>query len=285
MGKLKAKDTVLLNYPVDYVYRVVTDIAAYHQWWPHEIKFELEYLDPAVIGTTINIQNGALVKWRSKITGFKINKLLAIDYIDGAWTGKTQWRFEDSGSGTLLTMEIDLEPNKLWLSVVAKAVNLGKRHSRQMKKIFQNLDKYLAVKASAYKETSGKNSVKISHIDHIVLTVSDIERTCAFYHDILGMEIVTFAEGRKALKFGKQKINLHEAGREFEPKAKQPVPGSADVCFITERKIDDVAVILQKKNIEIIAGQEARTGAMGNLRSVYFRDPDGNLVELAEYIK
>ncbi|WP_449233744.1 VOC family protein [Azospirillum doebereinerae] len=121
----------------------------------------------------------------------------------------------------------------------------------------------------------------IVRIDHVVLTVASIEATCAFYSRVLGMEVVTFAEGRKALSFGAQKFNLHEVGREFDPKAHRPTAGSADFCLITETPLDDVVAHLAAQNVVIEDGPVERTGAAGPIRSVYFRDPDGNLVEVA----
>ncbi|MBO6783510.1 MAG: VOC family protein [Alphaproteobacteria bacterium] len=123
--------------------------------------------------------------------------------------------------------------------------------------------------------------MKIDSLDHLVLTVASIETTCDFYARALGMEAVTFEGGRTALNFGKQKINLHLAGHEFEPKAGRPTPGSGDLCFLTGTPIDEVAAHLKSLQIEIIEGPVPRTGATGPLRSVYFRDPDGNLIEVA----
>lgn len=123
--------------------------------------------------------------------------------------------------------------------------------------------------------------MKIDRIDHFVLTVRDPEATCAFYSRVLGMHPVTFAGGRKALAFGNQKINLHQAGREFEPKAERPVPGSADFCLITSVPLAEVMAHLESCGVAIIEGPVARTGATGPLRSVYFRDPDSNLVEVS----
>lgn len=123
--------------------------------------------------------------------------------------------------------------------------------------------------------------MKIDRIDHFVLTVRDPEATCAFYSRVLGMHPVTFAGGRKALAFGNQKINLHQAGREFEPKAERPVPGSADFCLITSVPLAEVMAHLESCGVAIIEGPVAKTGAMGPLRSVYFRDPDSNLVEVS----
>jgi catechol 2,3-dioxygenase-like lactoylglutathione lyase family enzyme len=124
----------------------------------------------------------------------------------------------------------------------------------------------------------------IDHIDHLVLTVADIEATCRFYDAVLGMQVETFGEGRKALKFGNQKLNLHQKGNEFEPKALVPTPGAIDICFITSDPIEQVKRELEVKNVKT-EGIVERTGACGPMRSLYFRDPDGNLVEVSNYIK
>ncbi|WP_221224055.1 VOC family protein [Paenibacillus rhizosphaerae] len=126
-------------------------------------------------------------------------------------------------------------------------------------------------------------NININRIDHLVLTVSDIDQTCEFYSRVLGMRTVTFGEGRKALHFGQQKINLHEAGKEFEPKAKMPMPGTADLCFITDDPIPDVIRHLEYCNVMIEEGPVLRTGALGSITSVYLRDPDGNLIEVSNY--
>lgn len=125
--------------------------------------------------------------------------------------------------------------------------------------------------------------MKISNIDHLVLTVADIDKTIDFYTNILGFEVVTFGDNRKALTFGNQKINLHKKGEEFEPKAENPTTGSADLCFISETDVDDVLEELKHKNIEIIEGVVERTGALGKIKSLYFRDPDLNLIEISNY--
>ncbi|WP_313479715.1 VOC family protein [Stutzerimonas kunmingensis] len=123
--------------------------------------------------------------------------------------------------------------------------------------------------------------MNISHLDHLVLTVADIEKTVDFYTRVLGMQVVTFGEGRKALAFGNQKINLHQAGHEFEPKAERPTPGSADLCFIVATPLDRVIAHLETQGVSIIEGPVQRTGATGPIRSVYVRDPDLNLIELS----
>jgi catechol 2,3-dioxygenase-like lactoylglutathione lyase family enzyme len=125
--------------------------------------------------------------------------------------------------------------------------------------------------------------IRIERLDHLVLTVSSVERTCAFYGSVLSMQIEEFGEGRKALRFGNQKINLHERGHEFEPKARVPMPGSADLCFIAASPLAEVIARLNDLGIPIEQGPVARAGAMGELQSVYIRDPDENLVELATY--
>lgn len=125
--------------------------------------------------------------------------------------------------------------------------------------------------------------MKIDRLDHLVLTVKNVTRTCEFYSKVLGMEIVTFGEGRKALAFGAQKINLHESGKEFEPKAHRPTPGSADLCFITSIPLPKVIEHLHYCGVEIIEGPVKRTGAVGQMLSVYFRDPDMNLIEVSNY--
>ena len=116
--------------------------------------------------------------------------------------------------------------------------------------------------------------MQIDHLDHLVLTVKDIEATCVFYVRVLGMEVVTFGSGRKALAFGKQRINLHERGKEFEPKAILPTSGSADLCFISFTPMSGIIQNLATEHVEIILGPVPRMGAAGALESVYFRDPD-----------
>ncbi len=123
--------------------------------------------------------------------------------------------------------------------------------------------------------------MEIETIDHFVLTVSSIEDTCAFYTKALNMSVIRFGEGRVALGFGQHKINLHEAGLEFDPKATHPTPGSGDFCLVTQTPITDVVDHLTAAGVAIEEGPVSRTGAVGALQSVYIRDPDGNLVEIA----
>jgi catechol 2,3-dioxygenase-like lactoylglutathione lyase family enzyme len=123
----------------------------------------------------------------------------------------------------------------------------------------------------------------IDKLDHLVLTVANISTTCDFYSRVLGMSVVTFGSGRYALSFGDQKINLHETGQEFEPRAAHPTPGSGDICLITSVPLSKVIDHLIACNIPIIEGPVARTGATGPIMSVYLRDPDSNLIEVSTY--
>ena len=123
----------------------------------------------------------------------------------------------------------------------------------------------------------------IMKIDHIVMTVKDLDKTIEFYTNVLGMKLVTFGGNRRALSFGEQKINLHEYGNEFEPKAQEPMPGSVDLCFVIEDPVEEFQEYLRRKEIEIVEGPVQRTGAVGPITSIYIRDPDGNLIELSNY--
>ena len=122
----------------------------------------------------------------------------------------------------------------------------------------------------------------IDHLDHIVLTTARTEQCVDFYTRVLGMKFERFGEARMALKFGAQKITLHEKGREFEPKATMPACGTLDICFIASVPLKDVIARLVNAGVPIIEGPVAKTGARGPIRSVYVRDPDGNLVEISE---
>ncbi len=125
--------------------------------------------------------------------------------------------------------------------------------------------------------------MKTNRIDHLVLTVADIDCTLEFYQRVMGMKKISFGEGRVALCFGQQKINLHQSGREFEPKAGKVQAGSADLCFIVDDPIEDAIEALRVQGIDTIDGPVKRTGATGEIISVYFRDPDDNLIEISNY--
>lgn len=126
--------------------------------------------------------------------------------------------------------------------------------------------------------------MKVQRIDHVVLTVADLDRTLEFYERVLGMTPVSFGEGRRALAFGDQKLNLHQAGREFEPKALRPTPGAIDLCLTTDVPLDEVAAHLRSESVVIEHGPVDKVGARRPLRSLYFRDPDGNLVEVSNEV-
>ena|SRR5262245_9380173 len=127
--------------------------------------------------------------------------------------------------------------------------------------------------------------MRIDSIDHVVLTVKDIDATCKFYTKVLGMEVVTFGENRKALSFGSQKINLQPFGRGSTLVADKPTPGSGDLCFVTSVALPEVIAHLKSCGINLIGGPVERNGARGSMMSVYFRDPDMNLIEVSNYSK
>jgi catechol 2,3-dioxygenase-like lactoylglutathione lyase family enzyme len=122
----------------------------------------------------------------------------------------------------------------------------------------------------------------IDHLDHLVLTTRERERCIDFYTRVMGMQLETFGAGRVAFKYGAQKINLHEYGKEFLPKAAQPTPGSLDLCFISAIPLDQVIERLAQLGVPIEEGPVARTGANWPIRSIYLRDPDQNLIEVSE---
>ena len=126
-------------------------------------------------------------------------------------------------------------------------------------------------------------SIKIDRLDHLVIIVQDISRTCSFYKRVLGFSEINFGDGCKALGFGDQKINLCEYGREPEPAAFRAVPGTADLCFKTSNSMDQIVAHLAECEVDIEEGPVARAGAMGSMMSVYIRDPDQNLIEIAHY--
>jgi catechol 2,3-dioxygenase-like lactoylglutathione lyase family enzyme len=127
--------------------------------------------------------------------------------------------------------------------------------------------------------------MQLQRIDHVVFTVRDIDQICHFYARALGMEVVTFAEGRKALQCGQCKINLHQYGREYEPKAAHPAPGTQDICLIFDTPLSDVIQHLERAGVDILEGPVMRSGALGRIESLYLRDPDGNLIEIARYVE
>jgi catechol 2,3-dioxygenase-like lactoylglutathione lyase family enzyme len=141
----------------------------------------------------------------------------------------------------------------------------------------------VAISARLISSAARSIAMQIERLDHLVLTVADIERTCEFYTRVLGMEVVRFGEGRTALRFGQQKINLHPADNIPGLVANSPTPGSADLCFITAVPISEVTAHLAACGVQIVAGPGPRAGAIGTIQSVYIRDPDLNLVEISNY--
>ena len=129
--------------------------------------------------------------------------------------------------------------------------------------------------------------IRIDRIDHFVMRCADVEATCAFYARVLGMEVVTFGDApvRKALRFGRQKINLHPADSDWRPRASDPRPGGEDFCLITDTPMADVVARLEQCGVAVEIDPSTRSGALGPIRSVYFRDPDGNLVEVSNYLE
>ena len=125
--------------------------------------------------------------------------------------------------------------------------------------------------------------MEIERLDHLVLTVADIDTTADFYQRVLGMELIVFGDARKALRFGQQKINLHQQNQEYLPGAINATPGSADLCFICSIPLEQVMVELKEKGIELCEGPVTRTGAVGSIESIYIRDPDSNLIEISNY--
>lgn len=126
--------------------------------------------------------------------------------------------------------------------------------------------------------------MRLEGLDHIVLTVADVERTCHFYGELLGLEILRYAHGRRAVLFGGQKISLHQHGREFEPHSREPTPGAVELCFIATEPVTQVADELERKGVDILLPPHPRTGARGALQSLFLYDPDGNLVEISNYV-
>ena len=127
--------------------------------------------------------------------------------------------------------------------------------------------------------------MRTEQLDHLVLTVQNVEATVSFYESVLGMRAVTFGADRRALEFGNQKINLHPVSAPMEPHAAQPTAGSADLCFIISTPVQEAVAHLQRLGVPVEAGPVPRTGAQGPISSVYFRDPDGNLIEVSNYVE
>jgi catechol 2,3-dioxygenase-like lactoylglutathione lyase family enzyme len=125
-------------------------------------------------------------------------------------------------------------------------------------------------------------AITMNSLDHLVLTVANIDIAVDFYTEVLGMELFT-VDGRKALAFGEQMIKLQQRGHEVNPKAAHPTPGSGDICFVTSTPLDEVIVFLKEQKVRIEEGPVERNGAMGKMRSIYLRDPDKNLVEISNY--
>jgi catechol 2,3-dioxygenase-like lactoylglutathione lyase family enzyme len=125
--------------------------------------------------------------------------------------------------------------------------------------------------------------MKVASLDHLVLTVQDLGSTVDFYTRVLGMTVSAFAEGRLALKYGTQKINLHELGSEFQPNARRASAGSADLCFLSDDPLDSWIDHLEREGVDLLEGPVQRIGALGPMDSIYCRDPDGNLIEIANY--
>lgn len=125
--------------------------------------------------------------------------------------------------------------------------------------------------------------MRVDRIDHVVLTVRDIPASCEFYARVLGMQVVTFGEGRKALTFGRQKINLRPAVEDATLIASKPTPGSEDLCFVSDLPLQEVKRHIESCNVKVIEGPVQRNGAVGMMESIYFRDPDGNLIEISNY--
>ncbi|NOY95714.1 MAG: cupin domain-containing protein [Chlorobi bacterium] len=187
--------------------------------------------------------------------------------------------------GIVVTGEIELtidDNNQLYKKGDSYFIPEGTIHSAKIKAGYSDIT-FFDERSRYKKKNLSLNSISVKNIDHIVLTVKDIQRTCNFYAETLGMNVIEFGKGRKALKFEKQKINLHEYGKEFEPKATNAAPGTIDICLITETPIPILINHIKKLGIGIIEGPVERTGAEGKIESIYFRDPDGNLIEVSNY--
>ena len=123
----------------------------------------------------------------------------------------------------------------------------------------------------------------VEDLDHLVLNVSDIRATCRFYQRVLGMTPFTFGNGRTALSFGNRKINLYEVGQRYSPQPDKPLSGTAELCFLSRTPVVELLDHLKANNVSVEEGPVRREGALGPITSVYFRDPDGNMIEVANY--
>ena len=174
------------------------------------------------------------------------------------------------------------------LDVLAHNESMAAQHGAGLHRLLTRADTLLSWRAreafarqlAPYAPEPG---LLITGLDHLVLTVADVERTIAFYERVLGMRPVTFGAGRRALAFGSSKINLHEVGRELLPRAAHPVPGSADLCLVTQLPQSQVIAHLEASGVIVEEGPVPRTGALGPITSTYLRDPDGNLIEISTY--
>ena len=227
------------------------------------------------------MQNGPLVKWKSVVTGFKTNRLLAIDYVEGAWTGKTAWRFEETRGGTKLIMEIDINCNRLWLKAISKIMNLSRMHSKQIKLIFAKLDKYLSDNYSEYEQQHNHGGISVSYIDYLTLAVKDINASEKFYRDVFRIENVTNGstenKNEMLLKFGSQKIRLLSAEKA------SPIDKD-EVIFrmALNTPLDRVKTILKEKGVEILPGPFTNKAVNNNNDIFFIKDPDGYLIALMQ---
>ncbi len=215
------------------------------------------------------------MKWKSVISGFRTNRLLAIDYVDGAWTGKTAWRFEEIPTGTRLTMEIDIICNRLWLKAVSKVINLSKMHRKQVQGIFSNLNNYLAKHFDEYNRQHTDGGISVSHLNNVSLKVKDIEASSRFYKDVFRVENISGSVEAVTLKFGNQKIRLVKmTGEDINGINGTASPKEAIFSVALNTPLGKVRSILKEKGIAVILNTE-RTGDI-----FFIKDPDGYLIEL-----
>jgi catechol 2,3-dioxygenase-like lactoylglutathione lyase family enzyme len=206
------------------------------------------------------------------------------------FTGRTQMPPEpDIRAFTELTAANELD-------VIRHNPAMATRHAAALRQFFAGAKQRLTDHAwqawsqQPHTELSGRiapgeqmSPVAITGLDHLVLTVTDLDQTAGFYQRVLGMRPVTFGTGRRALEFGTSKINLHQAGQEIIPHAARPTRGSADLCLLTTTPPGEVLAHLDAQHVPVEDGPVRRTGARGPITSIYIRDPDGNLLEIASY--